>query len=61
MRPTKGSTVSLCSPLEGILRVVGGAPGSAPGVLNERHGIDVSRDGLLYVADTFNKRIQVFR
>ena len=44
-----------------VLRVVGGAPGSAPGVLNEPHGIDVSRDGLLYVADTFNKRIQVFR
>ena len=44
-----------------VLKVMGGAQGSAPGVLNEPLGIAVSSDGLLYVADSNNKRIQVFQ
>ena len=44
-----------------VLKVMGGAQGSAPGVLNEPLGVDVGDGGLLYVADAGNKRIQVFQ
>ncbi|ACA15895.1 NHL repeat containing protein [Methylobacterium sp. 4-46] len=39
-----------------------GVPGSAPGAFSNLHGVLVDRDtGLVYVADTGNFRIQVFR
>ncbi len=37
-----------------------GEPGRGPGQFNLPHGIDVDRDGRVYVADRENSRIQVF-
>src|SRR5262245_33114621 len=37
-----------------------GEPGAAPGQFNLPHGIAVDRDGLVYVADRENSRIQIF-
>ncbi|HEX3453671.1 MAG TPA: phage tail protein [Gaiellaceae bacterium] len=37
-----------------------GGPGSAPRQLRSPHGLAVSRQGVLYVADTDNRRVQLF-
>ena len=37
-----------------------GAPGINPGEFSEPVGVAVDSDGLVYVTDTWNQRIQVF-
>ncbi len=37
-----------------------GEPGSGPGQFNLPHGITIDREGLVYVADRENSRVQVF-
>ncbi len=38
-----------------------GSKGGGPGLFNYPKGIFIDQDGRLFVADTFNKRIQVFK
>ncbi|MGA1864339.1 MAG: NHL repeat-containing protein [bacterium] len=38
-----------------------GSKGGGPGLFNYPKGIFIDRDGRLFVADTFNKRVQVFK
>ena len=38
-----------------------GSKGGGPGMFNYPKGIFIDRDGRLFVADTFNKRVQVFK
>jgi hypothetical protein len=45
---------------DGRLRRSWGGPGEGPGQVNLPHGIAVDRDGIVYVADRENSRIQVF-
>ena len=45
---------------DGTLRMSWGEPGSGPGCFNLPHGLALGPDGLLYVADRQNNRIQIF-
>jgi DNA-binding beta-propeller fold protein YncE len=45
---------------DGRLLFSWGGPGSGPGQFNLPHGIALDREGLVYVADRENSRIQVF-
>ena len=45
---------------EGIELAHWGNPGSGPGQFDQPHGIAVDHSGNVYVADTYNHRVQVF-
>jgi len=45
---------------DGVLLKSWGEPGSGPGQFHVPHGIAVDRDGMVYVADRENSRIQFF-
>lgn len=45
---------------EGNLMLSWGAPGSGPGQFHVPHGIAVNREGVVFVADRENSRIQLF-
>ena len=45
---------------EGRLRFSWGEPGSGPGQFHIPHGIAIDREGIVYVADRENSRIQLF-
>jgi len=53
------SRIQVLSP-EGVLIREIGWPGTEPGALAEPWGVAVSPDGEIYVADTWNHRIQVY-
>jgi peptidylamidoglycolate lyase len=46
--------------MNGKLETYWGAPGSAANALNNPHGYAVAPDGTLYIADSFNERVQKF-
>jgi DNA-binding beta-propeller fold protein YncE len=45
---------------DGRLLFSWGEPGAAPGQFNLPHGIAIDREGLVYVADRENSRVQIF-
>jgi DNA-binding beta-propeller fold protein YncE len=55
-----GGRVLQYSPGGRLLRVIGGAQGSAAGELRAPHGVAVDSRGDLYVVDAYNHRIQKF-
>ncbi|HEY53236.1 MAG TPA: hypothetical protein G4N94_07235, partial [Caldilineae bacterium] len=46
--------------LDAATQIVGGDPGSGPGQLQQPRNVAVAPDGRIYVADTWNQRIQQF-
>ena len=45
---------------DGELRFSWGEPGDGPGQFKTPHGVSVDREGLIYVSDRMNTRVQIF-